>query len=347
MTKVRPRGEDIRKYILEHVESNPAGISKAVSAHFQVTRQAANKHMQRLTEEGCLTESGNTRGRIYKIAAISTWSKTYEISQQPEEHVVWTNDIKPALGHLPQNAMDIWHYGFTEIFNNAIEHSEGKKILVAISKSATHAEMSILDDGVGIFRKIQTRMNLLDERHAIFELSKGKLTTDPKHHTGEGIFFTSRAFDAFNIFAGGVHFNHEYADPEDWIIAMKDQIAGTMVMLKLHNHGARTLTKLFDSFTSDDADHGFTKTVVPVALATYGNDALISRSQAKRVVARVELFKTVLFDYRDVPTIGQAFADEIYRVFANAHPEIEIVSIHASPEVTQMISRAKTSNIES
>jgi hypothetical protein len=52
-------------------------------------------------------------------------------------------------------------------------------------------------------------------------------------------------------------------------------------------------------------------------------DPLISRSQAKRVLARVELFRTVLFDFSRVSSIGQAFADEMFRVFAHTHPGIE------------------------
>ncbi len=342
MVKIRPRGEDIRKFILQHVETRPHDIAKAITEHFEITRQAANKHLKKLTGEGCLTEQGNTRGRIYKIAPLSKWDKLYRIADNLEEHVIWTNDIKPALGNLPQNAMNIWHYGFTEMFNNAIDHSEGSKIVVAISKTAAYIEMVIADDGVGIFKKIQNRMNLLDERHAIFELSKGKLTTDPKHHSGEGIFFTSRAFDSFDISSGGVHFRHEYEQAEDWVLEHQNPIQGTGVFLKLHNHGARTLAKVFDDYTSEDAEYGFTKTVVPVKLATYGSDALISRSQARRVLARVELFKTVIFDYQEIPEIGQAFADEIYRVFAHQHPEIEIVSINTSAKVDQMISRAKS-----
>jgi len=38
-------------------------------------------------------------------------------------------------------------------------------------------------------------------------LAKGKLTTDPKRHSGEGIFFSSRMFDEFDILSGGV-FSH-------------------------------------------------------------------------------------------------------------------------------------------
>jgi hypothetical protein len=75
--------------------------------------------------------------------------------------------------------------------------------------------------------------------------------------------------------------------------------------------------------------------------AQYGNDKLISRSQARRVVARVDLFKVVVFNFTSVPTIGQAFADEIFRVFAQQHPEIEIYASHANSEIKRMIERAK------
>jgi hypothetical protein len=81
-------------------------------------------------------------------------------------------------------------------------------------------------------------------------------------------------------------------------------------------------------------------------LAQYGNDKLISRSQAKRVLARVELFKTVVLNFKDVPTIGQAFADEIFRVFAQQHPQIDIVPIHINSEVKRMIERAKGANLD-
>ena len=46
-------------------------------------------------------------------------------------------------------------------------------------------------------------------------------------------------------------------------------------------------------------------------------------------------------DFAEVANIGQAFADEIFRVFANEHPEVELVAMHAASEVQQMIRRAE------
>ena len=341
MTIVRARGEDVRRFILDHVEKHPQDISKITSEHFGITRQAVNKHLQRLTGEHALAESGKTRNRSYKLSSLVEWRAQYEIAPELAEDIVWTNEVRPVLGQLPDNVLDIWHYGFTEMFNNAIDHSGGTSILLNIKKTAVNTEMVMGDDGVGIFKKIQSALNLLDERHAILELSKGKLTTDPKNHTGEGIFFTSRMFDSFDILSGGVFFTHQFGDDKDWILEREKLQTGTFVWMKLNNHTARTTKKIFDQYSSGE-DYGFNKTVVPVKLAQYGGDKLISRSQAKRVLARVELFKIVIFNFQGVEAIGQAFADEIFRVFAQKHPEIELLTTHANSVVKRMIVRAKS-----
>lgn len=344
MTGVRARGEDIRRYIIDNVEKSPNAISRVTAEHFKITRQAVNKHLQRLTDEKILAESGNTRSRVYKLSPLVEWRKSYDLVGSPviAEDVVWTNDIRLALGQLPDNALNIWHHGFTEMFNNVIDHSGGDRVAVYIRKNAAESEMQISDSGVGIFKKIQTALQLLDERHAVLELAKGKFTTDPKNHTGEGIFFTSRMFDDFSIISGDVAYSHEFGKKEDWIQEPSKSQTGTHVFMRLHNHTSRTTKKVLDQFTSDQ-DFTFSKTVVPVSLAKYGDDNLISRSQAKRLLARIELFKVVVFDFSDVPSIGQAFADEIFRVFANEHPRIQLLLIHASSEVKRMIERVRTS----
>src|SRR5207237_5942920 len=124
-------------------------------------------------------------------------------------------------------------------------HSGGMQVFVQMRKTAAATELLIMDNGVGIFNKIQSALHLLDERHAILELAKGKLTTDPKHHTGEGIFFTSRMFDKFDILSGGVFFNHIFGQAEDWILEQERFETGTSVWMELNNHTARTTRKIF------------------------------------------------------------------------------------------------------
>lgn len=342
-SKVREQGEKVRKFVLDKVEAHPGDIAGVVSKKFDITRQAVNKHLQRLAKQGAIVREGSTRAPRYKLAPLSVQQFHYDIKPGLAEDVVWSVHIRPALEDLPDNVLNIWHHGFTEMFNNAIDHSGGRAIDVRLLKTAVTTELLIQDDGVGIFRKIQAELDLLDERHAIFELSKGKLTTDPRNHSGEGIFFTSRMFDKFDILSGGVFFNHERDSKEDWMLERVTPRQGTAVFMELHNHTSRTTKKVFDEYSSGE-DYGFTKTVVPVNLARYGPDELISRSQAKRVLARVELFRKVVFDFKDVALVGQAFADQIFRVFANEHPDIELIAIHTNKEIRDMIARAKSNS---
>lgn len=339
VVEMRTRSEAIRSFILKNVEEFGDDLANITAKRFNITRQAVSKHIKKIVMEGVLLEFGNTRNRFYRLAKVVDWKKTYPINSKLAEDIVWRTDVRPILGDLPDNIMSIWDYGFTEMFNNAIDHSDGSEITVIFQKNAIYSEIVIRDNGVGIFNKIQSEKGLLDKRHAILELSKGKLTTDPARHSGEGIFFTSRMFDFFNIHSSDLNFCHEFGKKEDWILEHSKNLPGTAVLLQLNNQATRTSKQVFDEYTTKE-DYGFAKTVVPVKLAKYGSEQLISRSQAKRLLERVELFRMVIFDFIDVTTIGQAFADEIFRVFKQAHPEIELKYINANIDVYNMIERA-------
>jgi len=340
MAKVRVGGELVRKFLVEHIEAHPGDVVRLAAEKFGCTRQAVHKHMQRLVAEGAVVVSGTTRSRRYSLAPLLHWDKRYELAPGITEDNVWREDIAPLLGKLPENVLNIWHYGFTEMLNNVIDHSGASHVSVVVTKTAAFTTIEIYDDGVGIFKKIQTALGLADERHAVLELAKGKFTTDPANHSGEGIFFSSRMFDEFDILSGEVYFSHEFGKKEDWVLQQSASRGGTLVMMKLHNHTARTTRKVFDKFTSDE-DYGFNKTVVPVKLMRYGDDNLMSRSQGKRLLARFDRFKIVMLDFSGVASIGQAFADEVFRVFRSRHPEVELVPIHISSDVRRMISRAE------
>ena len=339
MVGIRKRGEEIRQFILDNTEHHPKDVVKMAAHHFGISRQAVNKHVRRLVDQQALFVKGSTRNRHYILHPLVQWEHIYALDGALGEDVVWRNDIVSLLGELPDNVIDIWHYGFTEMLNNAIDHSSGRNVSVQVKKTASSCEIVIYDNGEGIFRKIQREFNLHDERHSVLELAKGKLTTDPDNHTGEGIFFGSRMFDDFRILSGKVYFSHTHDEVEDWIVENQRFQSGTGVFMELKNNTARTTKQIFDSFTSDE-DYGFTKTVVPVRLAQYGDEKLVSRSQAKRLLGRIDRFRTVIFDFTEVDAIGQAFADEVFRVFQHRHPDIELIYLNTTRPVQEMINRA-------
>ena len=67
----------------------------------------------------------------------------------------------------------------------------------------------------------------------------------------------------------------------------------------------------------------------------------ISRSQARRVLAGLEKFKVIVFDFNKVPTVGQAFADEVFRVFHHKYPQIKLEVENMTDGVKFMVERAK------
>jgi len=183
-------------------------------------------------------------------------------------------------------------------------------------------------------------LDLEDHRHVILELSKGKLTTDPERHTGERIFFTSRVFDRFSILSGRLFFQHQEPD-DDWLL--EDAQAahqGTAVNMLISTRSPRTAKEVYDRYARDPDDLSFTRTHVPVGLLRYGEENLVSRSQAKRLLARFDRFQEVFLDFEGVDTIGPAFADEIFRVFRRQNPTITISWIRTSDQVRRMIQRA-------
>ena len=110
--------------------------------------------------------------------------------------------------------------------------------------------------------------------------------------------------------------------------------------MKINQLSKRRLQNVFNHYATNN-EYGFDKTQVPVSLAVYGNENLISRSQAKRLLARFDKIKTIILDFENVDIIGQAFADEIFRVFKNAHPTIDIQPINTNEQIEKMISRAR------
>lgn len=331
----------IRRFILENIRDNPTSITKKTVEYFGISRQAVLRHLNLLLDEKLITASGTTKNRKYKLSILVNLVEYFNLSKL-EEDVVWDKLSRSLIKIIPKNVWDILTYGFTEMVNNAIDHSGGQVVLIAIEQTFINTKIIITDNGVGIFKKIRTEFGLEDDRHAILELAKGKLTTDPDNHSGEGIFFTSRLFDQFSIISKGLIYSHRENEDIDWIMDDADILDGTTILLNISNNIKRTLNKEFSKYTSDDDNLNFEKTIVAASLMTRTGDKLISRSQAKRLLARLNDFSTVILDFKDVDEIGQAFADQIFRVFQDKHPEVKLVPVNTSRKITEMINRVKS-----
>ena len=336
--------------ILEIVIAKGRTTTGEVASILGVSRQYVSMIISELVHGGLISKLGSTRASVYVSRQYAhenpeifptVIAKTYR-NVALEEHKVLT-DIEerfPRISQLPENIKSIFTFAFSEMLNNAIEHSQSKVIKIEISIRNDKLSVVVSDSGVGAFRNIQKKRSLDSEIEAIQDLLKGKTTTMPKSHSGEGIFFTSKSAEIFTLDSFGYQLIVTRRGPEiKTVSAMK---RGTAVYFEIDVRTEMHLTDIFKKYTNltDTSDFGFDMTEIRVKLFTMSG-VHISRSQARRILAGLEKFKIIVLDFSDVPIVGQAFADEIYRVFQRAHTDIEIREEHMSDGVQFMIERAK------
>jgi anti-sigma regulatory factor (Ser/Thr protein kinase) len=339
LTKLE-RARQIRQFILDTVDQHPGEVAAMAVQRFGVTRQAVNRQLQAMVGDGLLEAEGNTQARKYRRSK-SVRQTVLDVAGL-DEHMVWRDFAAPVLSDVPQNVRAICEYGFTEMLNNVVDHSGSENVVIKVERGSDEISIRITDRGVGIFNKIKDACGLEDVRHAVFELTKGKLTTDPKRHTGEGVFFTSRMFDDFSILSSSLFLAHE-REGNDWLLHDRDDTSpGTHVTLKISPTSTHTDKEVFEKYAAEQDDYAFNKTHVAVKFAKTGEETFVSRSQAKRIVARLERFKEVILDFENINEVGPAFADEIFRVFVTDHPGTHIVPVNTNEQVTKMIRRAES-----
>ena len=327
---------DLRHTILDAIAHDGSNVAARLAGLHGVSRQSASAWLAKLRREGVVTSSGAGRGVRYRLTVLTKAQQAYERAGLNEDRV-WRELVGPQVADLPPNVRDIWQYAVTEMVNNAIDHSGSEQVVVELLRDALNTTVYITDEGEGIFLKIQRALHLYDPREAILELAKGKLTTDPAHHTGEGIFFASKAMDAFDIRSGTLHFMRDEWGA-DVLRERPADAPGTLVLMRLANDSARTLQTVFEQFAAPE-EYTFAKTIVPVCLAQHEGEKLVSRSQAKRLTLRFERFQTVVLDFAGVEEIGQAFADELFRVFHQAHPATTLSPVNMTTAVEMMFKR--------
>ncbi len=345
MPKLSKTTQRIRNSIILHINQNFTDLVPTIVKKYEISRQAVNKHLKSMVSDGIITAEGHTRNRKYKLAIIDSDEIRLEIENVDEFHV-FDSVIKPFLGEsLKPNILEIWEYGVTEMINNVIDHSQSPILLLKMNKTAIHCEIQIIDTGIGIFKNIKEHLNLQDEEHAVLELIKGKFTTDPENHTGQGIFFTSRVFDDFSLLSHEINFTHVHGENRDWISDTTQHITGTVVVLTMNTFSNQKLLTTFNQFSTDPNEGLFDKTIIPVSLVKMGSGNLVSRSEAKRLLTRLEGFGEIMLDFNGVKKIGQAFADQIFRVYVNKNPQRFILPINTNKEVEKMIKRARAGGV--
>ena len=331
--------ENVKQAVGALLTTQGAVTSGAVAAQVGISRQAAHAHLTALTAEGLLVREGAGRGTRYLRAQPSGLRLSLQIAGLQEDRV-WKElgQRAPWLEQLPERARAILHFAFTEVLNNAIDHSGAATVDVLLERGPQRVSFEVVDAGEGIFEHARRLLGLRDHFEALQELSKGKVTTAPEAHTGQGLFFTSKAVDVLMVESGALRWWTDNVRGDVGLGELQPPRAGTRVRAELAPDTERELRAVFDAYSNED--FAFTRTRTFIKLFEVGVD-FVSRSEAKRLLHGMEKFEEVVLDFRNVRSVGQGFADEVFRVWAHAHPGTRLVAEHMNDAVRFMVERAR------
>lgn len=308
----------------------------------EVSRVYASRILNELESEGVLkSEKVGARRYFSQINGIVFMNKTFDVYGLHEDEVLsMVRRDRRFVEQVGESARSAFEFAFPEMLNNAIEHSLSKKIHVMVRLIQGKLEFVVRDFGIGVFRNICTQKHLDTERDALNDLLKGKNTTAPHAHSGMGIFFTSKLADRFRLKSYGLELLIDNDMKDIFVSEVDPELVGTEVNFAIDVQSKRSVSGVFRSFSVDPDDGDFDRTNVPVKLYRMGS-IYVSRSQARALLSGLNKFKEVTLDFSGVDNVGQAFADEIFRVYAISHPEVKIDYVNANNNVEFMISLAK------
>ena len=326
---------EIKQYILNLIADERSAVAASTTKHFGIARTTVYNYINELISDGAIRKTQNG----YELT-VSTICFLYKNDGKLSESRIYANDIEPIIADYPKNAISTWRYAFTEMMSNAIEHSEAKNITVKVVRNGLCTSMYIIDDGVGIFKKISNHlMSTANSESPLCDcaamLYPGKFTTAPEAHSGEGIFFTSQVMDKFLIMSDDVFYSrgvYEAADAADI-----ENESGTSVFMSLANDSNANTTEAFKRFSN--AAGVFARTSIPVSRIFGGRDP-ISRSEALTLEKLLVGFDEIELDFTNVNEIGQSFAHELFCVWQKAHADVELSIVNVCDNVSFMIKRA-------
>lgn len=324
------RKQTILQYILEKIAQKTPSLSKTVADTFGVNASTIHAYINEMLDKKIIEKK--KRGEYELIDQEYHYQLSRKNGDLDDDIYAYNACLCKHIETFSDNVKDIWSYTFSEMINNVMDHSCAENVHIVIKQNYLITTAAVLDDGVGIFKKIKEHFGFSSIDDAICELFKGKLTTDTMNHSGEGIFFSSRLMDEFLIVSDGRVFTiNKYDDSKVMDLPIENQ-HGTCVIMGLSNFSQKKAKEIFDAFS--DEDGGFTKT--KISLKNIFGTSPVSRSQAKRVSNRLDSFEEVIVDFTDVAWMGQGFAHQLFVVFAKNHPDISIIPVNMNEDVTKM-----------
>lgn len=322
-------------WITEEALHHPTTLAARVAERLGVSRRQAQHVLRQLVQTHWLVSSGSPRHPRHEPGPLRQVVRRYALAGL-DEHRPWVRDFAPCVD-LPAPVARIAQHAFAELVNNAIDHSGGTQVVVSMRQTASHLQLLVSDDGCGLFERIGQHFGITDPALATLELAKGRLTSQPERHSGRGLFFTARLADVLDIHANRHAWQRRAWEGGRWHATRAAAQRGTSVFVGVALDTTRRVDEVLRGQSRDSDGYAFDCTRVPLQLLTGASTGLESRAQARLASARLARFARAELDFDGIAELGHGFADELFRVFARAHPGTELVPLHASPRIEALI----------
>lgn len=326
----------ITEAVLAHSDDLPAHLMERLD----IGRRAAGTILARLTDAQWLAQTGTARRPRFVPGLQRQVVRRYPL-QGLEEDLPWSRDFAPMLA-LPPKVARLAQHAFGELLNNAIEHSGGTAVTVSMRQTPVHLQLLVSDNGCGLFDRVARSFRISDPALAMLELTKGKLTSEPRRHTGRGLYFTTRIADVLDLHANSAAFQHRAWQRHRWQRTTPAARQGTSVFVAIALDTPVTLDDVLRAHSCDGQGYAFERTVVPLQFLASMGHALDSRAQARRAALRLQQFRRAQLDFAGVEDVGHGFADELFRVFARCHPQLELEPLNMPPAVRALVDGIRT-----
>ena len=323
----------VRSYILKNISEHPDNIIKDTSVHFDISVQAVYKHIKFLLNEGKIYKRSHAR---FALSSNNEKCFSLKISSALNPNQVWDTFLKDHFSNVRKNVYNICINGFIEVLKNAVKFSEGSSITIRFAQCSSIVSIWVTDNGTGIYEKIRRGHCYPDLRECAFQLSKGILSSSIDSSIGQSLYLISWCFDVFEICANGVCY-HKDLNNDDWYIGSKESSSsGTSVRMSIDINSERSLKDVCRDYRLKK-NTGFADTHILVDLAVFDEENFLSRTQARRILHKLNKFSKITLDFTNAKVVGNAFVDEIFRVFHEKNPDIELEYINANPDIEFMI----------
>ena len=310
--------------------------NRNVVAATGASRQAVHAQLQAMVATGDLAREG--AGRSVRYRSVHPRRRFRYRLQGLDEAAVWSEVRSEAseLDSLPEVADRALHTAVVELVDNAISHSGGRYVEVRLRRMHGRLVIEVVDDGEGIFAHLARVTGLREPIEALQQLTKGKLTTQPEGHTGEGLFLLSNIADFFEIDSAGLRWMVDN-EIDDTGVASSPSRRGTLVRFEVD---VDTSTSLEHVFAASSEAFELARRRVVVKLFETGN-RFLSRSEAKKLLDGLEQFRHVVLDFKGVEAVGQGFVDEAFRVWAVRNARTRLHPINMEPAIAFIVEHGR------